>query len=64
MGRGPLRLAYERRGLRGPRWIAFDDGALGDRNLHKGRTGLEQFSVASGFGTVAGKLKRELGGFD
>jgi hypothetical protein len=39
MGRGQVRLAYERRGLRGARKITLDDVALGDRNLHKGRTG-------------------------
>src|SRR5271170_6077277 len=47
MGRGLLRLAHERRGLSGEWRTGLDDGAGDDRNLHKGRTGLEQFSVLS-----------------
>jgi hypothetical protein len=42
-----MRLAHERRGLSGEWRIGLDDGARDDRNLHKGRTGLEQFSVLS-----------------
>jgi hypothetical protein len=47
MGRGLLRLAHERRGLSSEWRIGLDDGARDDRNLHKGRTGLEQVPVLS-----------------
>jgi hypothetical protein len=42
-----MRLAHERRGLSGEWRIGLDDGARDDRNLHKGRTGLEQVPVLS-----------------
>jgi len=47
MGRGQLRLACEGRGLSGSRRIALDDVARDGRNLHKGRTGLEQLPGVS-----------------
>jgi hypothetical protein len=47
MGRGLLRLAHERRGLSSEWRIASDDATRHDRNLHKGRTGLEQVPVLS-----------------
>jgi hypothetical protein len=76
MGRGLLRSAHERRGLSGEWRIGLDDATRDDRNLHKGRTGLEQvpvlscqlsvfscqFSVLSWFGTVDLNWSRGVGG--